>query len=345
MVNHFRDSKAGRFYLERDHLRPPPPSDIPAFLRFAKSPGQRIGLDLWAGEGAPADGLLASIGMHWPVHEREVLAPTGHQERQPTPVRGYRALVRPDTEHVMSVVTTGYSPADNLWVADTLQRFASRLGNTEPIIAAASFGRDNERTLFASRVTATRDDALCLLAYNSHGGEGAIKFQLVEVDRLQQATYVLDSPHATRTFAHVGDIEETLQRASNPTLNETFIEKYLSETRPLWDGLNRALWTPRHTAALIDELWGTTPPSTTTLPNGHETTLEEASRHPGHHLPHRMSDISDAANAYRAICDWIDNHSEACERGDFTSDRDERLALGAGNKYKRNAWRWITANT
>lgn len=58
-----------------------------------------------------------------------------------------------------------------------------------------------------------------------------------------------------------------------------------------------------------------------------------------------MRDIDDAANAYRAVCDWIDNRSEACERGDFTKDRDERLALGAGNKYKRDAWRWIVDNT
>jgi hypothetical protein len=53
---------------------------------------------------------------------------------------------------------------------------------------------------------------------------------------------------------------------------------------------------------------------------------------------------SDAASAYTAVCDWIDNKSEACERGDFTKDRDERLALGAGNKYKQRAWRWIVDN-
>lgn len=135
-------------------------------------------------------------------------------------------------------------------------------------------------------------------------------------------------------------------QASSPDRSETFIEKYFSETRPLWQKLSERLWTPRHTSTLIKELWGDTPPLTRVAPSGQEiSTGEEHARHPGHHLTHAMKPICDAASAYVAICDWIDNKSEACERGDFTKDRDERLALGAGNKYKQRAWRWIVDNT
>lgn len=109
-------------------------------------------------------------------------------EWEANPVPGYKALVRPDTEQVMSVVTTSYSVAENEWVALALQQFCSRLGEQKPIIAAASFGRDAERTMFAGRVSANEEEALCVLAYNTHGGEGAVCFQLVEVHRHQRTT-------------------------------------------------------------------------------------------------------------------------------------------------------------
>lgn len=341
---HYRDAKAGTFYLERHDLHPGSPSETPPFLRFARKHG--LSLDLWSGEGLLAAPMLESAGLQWPVEEREVLVPIKRRDEwEATPVRGYKALVRPDTEQVMSVVTTSYSVAENEWVALALQQFCSRLGEREPIVAAASFGRDAERTMFAGRVSGNEGEALCVLAYNTHGGEGAVRFQLVEVNRHERTTFILDSAHASLSIPHVGDMEDRLMRASSPDRNETFIERYLSETEPLWRQLANTLWTPRHTSALIKELWGYTPPLTRTDLGEQVTSPGEDRRHPGHHLPQTMNQISDAANAYTAICYWIDNESEACERGDFTKDRDERLALGAGHKYKQRAWRWIVDNT
>jgi hypothetical protein len=341
---HYRDARAGRFYLNRlDHL-PDYPSETPPFIRFARKLGG--GLDLWAGEGATAESLLSTLGLHWSVHVREVLVPSGRGPHGMEQARGYRALVRPDNEQIMSIVTIAYSFAENDWVALATEQLASRLGEKEPLTAAVSFGRNGERTLFAARVTGNEDEALCLLAHNTHGGEGAVRFQLVQADRRTRSVYVLDSAHATMTVPHLGDVQDRLIRASDPDRDETFIERYLVESKPLWDRLRDKLWTPRHSTALIEELWRKTPPLTKTAPNGNEvSTGEESSHYPGQHLLHRMRDCTDAANAYRTICYYLDNESEACERGDFTKDRDERLALGAANKFKLDAWRWIIDNT
>ena len=344
---HFRDSRPGRFYLNdaRYERLPQSPSETPPFLRFAHANG--VALDLWRDEGAPAHDVVSGARLNWPVMRRKVFVPAGPGLSQETEASHYKALVRPDTEEVMSVVTSAYSVAENHWVAAATEHFASRLEHRPSMIAAVGFGRSGERTLFAARVTGDGDDAVCLLAYNTHGGEGAVKFQLVEVDRRLGVTYVLDSPYATQSFPHVGDLEERLERRSRPkNLNtETFIERYLAETRPLWKRFQDTLWTPRHTAALIRELWDVTPNPIVGSPDARvQGTDDVKARHPGHHLPSHMQGCTDAANAYRVICDWIDNHSEACERGDFTKDRDERLALGAGNKYKRDAWRWIVGN-
>lgn len=338
MVNHFRDAHPGQFYRHKETFEGPlpQPDQTPAFLRFATKHG--MGLSLWKGEGASARDLVGGAGLHWPVMRREMVVPASPGLTPDIQVKHYYALVRPDTEQVMSVVTSAYAPAENQWVAEAVENYASRIHPQSPMIAAVGFGRTGDRTLFAARVTGDDHDAICLLAYNSHGGEGAIRFQLVEVDRERQITCVLDTRHASRTFAHLGDLQNTLRKGSST--GKSFLAKYLEETTPLWERLENTLWTRRHTSALIKELWGDTP--SPKVGNGLIEAFDDVkARHPGHHLPDLMESITDAASAYRAICDWIDNRSEACERGDFTKDRTERLALGAGNKYKRDAWRWI----
>ena len=67
--------------------------------------------------------------------------------------------------------------------------------------------------------------------------------------------------------------------------------------------------------------------------------------HPRSHLTEKLAGCTDAATAYSTICRYMDNDSEAREQGDFTKDRDERLALGAGLGHKQRAWTWIVHNT
>lgn len=341
---HFRHSRPGYFYLNDDrHERlPSQPSETPPFLRFAFNEG--VALNVWAGEGAHAHELLRGAHLAWSVDRREVVIPPGEGLTKFTAANHYRALVRPDTQQIMSVVTSHYVVAENRWVARATEMFAQRIEQRPSMIAAVGSGRDGERSLFAARVSGDNDRAICLLAYNTHGGEGAVRFQLIECDRRTGTTYVLDSSHASISFPHVGDIEDRLNRASEPENGDTFVERYLAETGPMWEHLQDRLWTTRHTPALIKALWGGTPDRRLGVPGRPQGVDAVAARHPGYHLPHMMHDVSDAASAYRVICDWIDNRSEACERGDFTKSRDERLAMGAGNRYKRDAWKWITAN-
>lgn len=346
---HFRDSRPGLFFKEDDGRNPlPAPQENPPFLRFAAKHG--VALDLWSKETAPAKDLLVAANLDWRAHRREVIVPAGPGLIEDTNAHHYRSLVRPDTGQVMSVVTDHYADADNLVVAEALEQHARRISHGESLIAAAGFGRDGERTFFASRITSDSHHAVCLLAYNTHGGDGAVRFQVVEVDRSHRVTYVIDSTHATKSWSHTGDINGRLDLDSRRSRSESFVERYLAETTPLWEQLRHTLWTPGHTNELVHHLWGQTPeaPPTPVSPRFDRqgrATIPEAARHPGHHLPDRMDRATDAAGAFRAVCDWIDNHSEACERGDFTPDRDERLALGAGNAYKRRAWRWIVHNT
>lgn len=148
------------------------------------------------------------MGLHWTVQTRKDLVPTGRDDRQTVSAPGYRALVRPDTGQVMSIVSTTYRVAENEWVVRALERLCGRPGEREPVIAVAGYGRDGERTVFAGRVAESRDRAVRLLAYNTHGGEGAVRFQLVEVGRQERATFVLDSAHAAFSIPHVGDVED-----------------------------------------------------------------------------------------------------------------------------------------
>ncbi|WP_170165773.1 DUF932 domain-containing protein [Terracoccus luteus] len=258
-------------------------------------------------------------------------------------MNGYNALVRPDSDQVMSIVTTAYVPADNDEVADAAVSMAHRIDPQARLVAAASFGRTNERTLFVIRVTRDENEALCLLAYNSHGGEGAVRFQVVEASRSMCTIFVTSSTNSASAVPHVGKVRESLKRAGK---HSSLLERYLSEVPPLWGRLADTLWSPRHTRALIQELWGETPTLRPKTSEGRDLEPNESVfRHPGNVLPSRMDRCDDAANAFRLLCDFIDNESDACERGDFTKDRDERLALGAGNKLKQRAWRWIIDNT
>ncbi len=64
--------------------------------------------------------------------------------------------------------------------------------------------------------------------------------------------------------------------------------------------------------------------------------------HPGEYLMDgSLANASNAWEVYVAICAYIDQRSEARERGDATRDRARRLAYGAGNRLKRASWTWL----
>lgn len=339
---HYRDSRGGAFYLDPDRpTRTPPGGELP-LLRFVGRRG--VALDLWSDAGADEQAvpwLLRDAGLDWRVEPREVLTTVG-DDRMPVSVRGYRALVRPDSVTVMSVVTSAYRVAENESVARAALALGRRFDPGARLVAAAGFGRSDERTLFVVRVRTVGVTTLLLLAHNTHGGEGAVRFQLVEADREVSAILAPDSAHVTLSVPHIGDMDERLERVGFGTM----VEDHVAETRVVGERLRAALWTPGHTRSLLHELWGEpppVPPSGPGEPPGEPS--ERALRHPGLHLTSVLADCADPAEVYRRICAYLDNASEACERGDFTRDRDERLALGAGLRLKQRAWQWMVAKT
>jgi len=341
-VYHYRDSRGGDFYLDPDRPFPTPPGGELPLLRFVGRRG--TALDLWSAAGAneqEARWLLGDAKLDWRVEPREVLTTVGDGPR-PVPVPGYRALVRPDTGTVMSVVTSAYRVADNESVARAAVALGRRFESGARLVAAAGFGRSDERTLFVVRVRVVGATTLLLLAHNTHGGEGAVRFQLVEADREVRAILAPDSRHATLSIPHIGDVDERLERVGSGSM----VEDHVAETRAVWERLRAAAWTPGRTRSLLHELWGE-PPRVPSAGPGEpfREPSQRALRHPGPYLTSVLADCVHPAEVYRQVCAYLDNASEACERGDFTKDRDERLALGAGLRLKQRAWSWIAVNT
>jgi hypothetical protein len=348
-VLHFRDTRSGDFHLDKD---PQPAGNALPLLRFAS--GHGFALDPWEGSNVSVERVLHEADLAWEVDPRPVLVP--YSDGTALPVRGYRSLVRPRPRHeviknpamgevdslqVMSVVTSAYAVAENHWVAEACLALARQFDREASVVAATGFGRTNERTLFAVRLCVSRDDVVLLLAYNQHGGDGAVRFQVVRADRQMNCILVPDADHGAVSVPHVGDVRERLDRLRFRDL----MEKYDAEVTPLWRDLPDRLWTPRHTAALIKELWGDEPSTDRLTPDGRPLLSDHDLRHPKAHLTRSMHGCTDALTAYRLTCQYLDHRSEACEKGDFTKDRDERLALGAGTKHKQRAWRWIVTNT
>ena len=94
------------------------PGDLPPLMRFVDLHG--VALPLWPDGRTDEMVLLQGAGLDWPVERRPVLVPDRRSESGVAEVQGYRALVRPDTREVMSVVTTAYQEADNRLVAETV---------------------------------------------------------------------------------------------------------------------------------------------------------------------------------------------------------------------------------
>lgn len=327
----FRESKGGDFFLEQGRRSTQRLGVVPA-LRFTDARGGAA-VDLWGTERTDPRELLAGAGLDWRVDSCEVLLPFG--DGLSAPIRGYRALVRSDNGRAMSVVTTAYRVAENHLVAEAARDLARAHAPRACLVGAVGFGHHRERTLYVVRVSTTADAALLLLAYNSHGGEGAVRFQLVEVERWTGTVMTPAVPHSSLTVAHVGDVKDRLRRLQRREL----VKDYTTETEQLWQQLEETFWTPRHTKGLLDELWPQ--PSGRTQVTSESTTLH----HPHEHLTDAFRDCTDAADAFRRLCRYMDHESEARERGDFTKDRDERLALGAGLRHKQRAWTWIVDHT
>lgn len=171
-----------------------------------------------------------------------------------------------------------------------------------------------------------------------------MRFRLQYVSGVNGATLLPDPGEGLRTVPHrdrVVDRLATLARSK-------FVADYVRAAEASLARLGSALWSPRHTSALIEEFW---PASARWEKNAAEQSQlflgdpESADLHPGKHLESMLADCTDAGTAYEVLCSYLDLDSEACKSGDFTADRDERLVNGAVEEIKNRIWTWVVANT
>lgn len=331
---HYRDAKRGDFLIAPEDERGFGPRGVPPFLRFCREWGA-VG-DLVSEPRCDPQQLLGAAALDWRVDHRPALTDLRWGV---SPVSGYEALVRPDREQVMAIVSSAYRVAENDELARAVLDLAARHDRHAALVGAASFGRRGERTLFACRVTQlSRNEVLVLLAHNRHGGEGAARVQLVIADLAADAVLTPPAIWASYEIAHIGRMCDRLDSLRDSSMVDDFLRE-IAEPRTL---LEKAGWSRSRTQRLLHELWGD--PSDDELRSRHGALLEpsdRARRHPAGYLSPDLDRSGTAFDAFRRICSFLDNESEACERGDFTKDRDERLALGAGTKLKQKAWRWL----
>ncbi|WP_181778849.1 DUF932 domain-containing protein [Pseudonocardia pini] len=318
-MQHYRDSKGGAFHLAPAHeLRPARPS-FPPFLRFCETNGAGVG-DL-LGSAPSVESTLARAKLDWEVDSRPVYTDSGDDHAL---VSGYRALVRPLPETVMSVVSSSYRVAENRDLAGAVLGLAKRYGADAGRLGAASFGRNRARTYFAYRVIRLdEDEMLMLLVQNRHGGEGAVRVRAFVVNVNTNAVLAPPAIWSSHEIAHTGDMQEKLDLLRVGAM----VDRFLEETESRRWQLKKTEWKVEWSAPVLTDLWEDPP------------NPERPGSHPGRYLAAELGFCNSAYDAFGRICAFLDNESEACERGDFTKDRDERLALGAGTKLKEKAWR------
>ena len=331
---HYRDARRGEFLVAPEHERSAGPRGVPPFLRFCAKRGA-VG-DLVAEPPRDPRSLIGAAGLNWRVDHRPVLT---QLDRGVSTVSGYEALVRPDREQVMAVVSSAYRVAQNEELAQAVLGLAARHDATAALVGAASFGRHGEQTLFVCRVTVlSLGEVLVLLADNRHGREGAVRVRLVIADLGADAVLTPPATWASYEIPHVGRMSDRLAALLDSSMIDDF-RKEISEPRAR---LEKARWSPSRTQRLLHELWGDPPDREPRTRHGAPLEpSDEVKRHPAAYLTSDLDRCESAFHAFRHLCAYLDNESEACERGDYTKDRDERLALGAGTKLKQKAWRWL----
>jgi hypothetical protein len=340
-VVHFREARDGRFYLD-EHPRGYR-GDETAVVRFMAARGFADPDWKKPSELLPPDEVLRRGRLWWLVEEAEIETVESlvySSQRVPR----YRALVHPPTGQVMDVVQTSYHVAQNMWVATTALTLARGFSRDATLVGAASFGRNDQKTVFAVRVSGDEARTLLLVALNTHGGEGAVRFTLQYVTHAGGTVLVPVPDQAVRTVPHRDRVEERLDQLAGHGLVADYVKASDEALRKLSD----ALWSPRHTTAVINAFWPLRPPRPKRAEPRPELLFDEDApppRHPGSYLTTKLAGCTDAASAYEMLCHYLDTQSNACRAGDFTPDRDERLVSGAVWEIKNRVWDWVVANT
>lgn len=337
----------GRFYLlPRENWCD---STIPPVLAYAERHGYRhTKRDGPVPE--PAE-ILKRAGLDWRVLRTPVYAtlPGNLRGLGGIHAAAYQALVREDTEQVLSVVGRDYAPIQNSTAATAVVELAQKAWVTwrtrEPqaeqprLVAAASYGRARAQCLYVFDLGMSQGrDSLHLLARNGHGHGGAMTVNLIATDDVG-TVMPLDFPGTAfveRHERHAGNPTDRLTTYGSPAVAGLFAV-HLRDVLGYWGEISQRSLTDADKTALVELLW---PGDEKVHPRPKGT-----AQHPRNHLLNALAYADTLGAAYRSVCRYLDRVSEAREKGDATKDRWERLAAGAGNRHKERALSWLVRRT
>ncbi len=323
MVREFPRSE-GWFFLD-SQVRPPDAGR--SYLE------QAFGPSIWA-DPPPTldvDGCLAQAGLGWRVRRWQVYAsPDGPSDQRSSAPR-YRALIRSDTHEVLAVVTAAYSHSEHRTIADAALGLGRAHDPSAWLLGARATGQSASDLALCVVVSRYRQgEAHCIVATNRHGGDGAVGFRVVGVDRATASTTATGNKSLHIREGHYGDLEGRLQKLPSTERGRAWVQDYVDDSGPEEHYMTSRLITRSRCVEVVDSLW----PQAETRVMGSEGWLI----HPREHLlDGRLAGKDGCWDVYTQICAYLDKESEARERGDATKDRLERLVKGAGEALKYRA--------
>src|SRR4051794_35082504 len=219
----------------------------------------------------------------------------------------------------MSVETSHYSVANNRDVLKAALQHCQRVAPVA-VVAATSYGAHDERVFLALRIE-WNVEPLYMLIRNSHGGDGALRFELVHLDDTG-ALVVYGEPAATHSIPHVGKMRD--EKLPSFAQHSPFLRIYIEEAMPVIHQVRDTFWSPQRASALVDHLWTPPPPYDPTPGGDHQISppdmfaMERTTRA---HLLDRLTGVQTADEAFREVCRFVDFNSDATDKGDMTRDR------------------------
>ncbi len=300
-----------------------------------------FGGSLWADPQYPLDPgtCLADAGLEWrvlrwQVHASETVVPqeTCHAPR-------YRALVRSDTREVMAVVSSSYSHVEHLSVVDTALSLARAHDPDAWLLGARALGQTGSELGTCVVVARYRQrEAMCIVATNSHGGEGAVRFRVVGVDRTTASVTATGGADDHMREGHQGDLRGRLEKLPHTERGREWVQDYINAYASDEHYMTSRLITRASCVEVVDALW----------PQAEGEVMGPEGRllHPREHLlDGRLARLESCWDVYTQLCAYLDHESEARERGDATKDRLERLVRGAGEALKCRAAALVLRNS
>jgi Domain of unknown function (DUF932) len=310
-----------------------------AIERFATRYGA-----LWSDEeGLDPVEQLGRAGLDFQVSMLPVYAAANSSrvsDRRPSlfEAHRHRAMVRDidsKAPEVLGVASSGYHIVQNRQLLDFGLQLSCSNGGREQLLAAAQFGRPlGTRVMLAFKLMQLDDSSpILLLLTNSHDGSESLRVKILPIDQEHSCHLVGDLATQSRTISHATRVSD---RMSDQIRQRSWIPDWIGKFARQREALRTKGISTGDFESLVFHLW----PEDTS--NSGRSRSRDARTDILVRLFLRGTEVNFSQTAWAAfisVCEYLDQHSDAREANDLTSDRDERLLRGAGDKLKVAAWR------